>query len=109
MMPNLFLLPDPLPAEEQFETLIQRAGIHIERIISTGQITPAEQWYDQVQDEWVVLLQGEAILSYQDGSSLPLKAGDHVLIPAHTRHRVSYTSHSPACIWLAIHGRLTDD
>ena len=102
-MPNLFTLPEPLPSEETFETLINSSGVHIERIISTGQTTPADQWYDQSEDEWVVLLQGDAVLSYEDGSSLPLTVGDYVLIPAHTRHRVAYTSQSPPCIWLAIH------
>ena len=88
---------------EIFESIISSPNIKIERIISTGQITPQGQWYDQKKDEWVILLQGEAILSYEDGSNINLKTGDYILIPAHLKHRVEYTSENPPCIWLAIH------
>ena len=103
MPSNLFDLPENLSAEECFEPLVQGDRLRIERIISTGQITPVDQWYDQNQDEWVVLLQGEAELTYGDGSSQTLQAGDYVWIPAHDRHRVTYTSSDPPCIWLAVH------
>jgi cupin 2 domain-containing protein len=102
-MSNLFDLPSPLPAEEVFETLVQGNQCRIERIISTGQTTPAGEWYDQPQDEWVILLQGEAIVAYADGSRCPLRSGDYLWIPAHQKHRVEYTSSQPPCIWLAIH------
>jgi cupin 2 domain-containing protein len=105
-MPNLFKLPTSLPPTELFETLATGNGLLIERIISSGQQTPSNTWFDQPQDEWVVLLQGEAELGYEDGTSLRLKPGDHVLIPARQRHRVDYTSTDPACIWLAVHGSL---
>lgn len=101
---NLFQLPHPLPTTEQFEPLYKGKHLLIERIISTGQTTPEEQWYDQEQDEWVLLLQGEAQLMYQDHSTVHLLAGDWLFIPAHQPHRVSYTSSEPPCIWLAIHG-----
>ncbi|MBE9009657.1 cupin domain-containing protein [Pseudanabaenaceae cyanobacterium LEGE 13415] len=100
---NIFELPEELLDRELFEPLIETNQILIERIISTGQTTPEGEWYDQPRDEWVLLLQGEAQLTYEDGTSIELKAGDYVLIPAHQRHRVSYTSSNPACIWLAIH------
>jgi cupin 2 domain-containing protein len=105
-MPNLFNLPDPLPTQEQFDTLIPDHGVKIERILSTGQITPEGEWYDQDRDEWVILLQGNAKLEYEDGQTLSLKSGDHILIPAHKKHRVVYTSTDPPCIWLAVHGAL---
>jgi cupin 2 domain-containing protein len=105
-MANLFELPKPLPTEEWVETLAAGAENRIERIISTGQTTPVGQWYDQPQDEWVILLQGEARLSYADGSEQCLGAGDYVLIPAHRQHRVAYTSSDPPCIWLAVHGAI---
>jgi cupin 2 domain-containing protein len=104
---NLFQLPIPLPIAEQFETLAQGHQLHIERIISTGQITAPGEWYDQELDEWVILLQGQAELRLGDGLKQPLKAGDYLLIPAHCRHRVEYTSADPPCIWLAIHGNLS--
>ncbi|MGG6268244.1 cupin domain-containing protein [Leptolyngbya sp. AN03gr2] len=100
---NIFELPEKFLDRELFEPLIETNQLLIERIISTGQTTPESEWYDQPRDEWVLLLQGEAQLMYEDGTSIGLKAGDYLLIPAHQKHRVSYTSSNPACIWLAIH------
>ena len=100
---NLFLLPPLTGGEERFDTLLTGDGVRIERILSTGQATPPGQWYDQDNDEWVVLLQGEAELSFDDGSRRRLAAGDPLFVPAHQRHRVEYTSGAPPCIWLAVH------
>ncbi|MDJ0662117.1 MAG: cupin domain-containing protein [Crocosphaera sp.] len=105
-MNNIFKLPDYLNNQEFFETIINNKNIKIERIISTGQTTPEGTWYDQEQDEWVILLQGDATLLYLDNSSIDLKAGDYLLIKAHQKHRVIFTSSNPPCIWLAIHGNL---
>jgi cupin 2 domain-containing protein len=105
---NLFSLPEALSDEELFEPLIPDHGVLIERIISTGQATPPGQWYDQERDEWVVLLQGHATVSFETGDVLELEAGEAVLIRAHQRHRVDKTSVRPPCIWLAVHGRLTE-
>lgn len=102
-MANIFNLPESLPDKELFETLLSGENVKIERIISTGQTTPSGEWYDQETDEWVILLQGEAELSYADGSRIKLRAGDYIFIPAHQKHRVEYTSSSPSCIWLAVH------
>ncbi len=102
-MANLFDLPGDRPTAELFEALLQQDGLKIERIISTGQTTPAGQWYDQAQDEWVILLQGTAKLSFDDQPAQTLQVGDYLHIPAHQRHRVEFTSTAPPCIWLAIH------
>ncbi|MDC0831530.1 cupin domain-containing protein [Geitlerinema sp. CS-897] len=103
-MSNIFNLPSELPDSELLEPLVTGNDTLIERIVSTGQTTPPGQWYDQNRDEWVVLLQGKAIVSYEDGSQVKLKRGDYLLIPARTKHRVDYTSVEPPCIWLAVHG-----
>jgi len=105
-MNNIFQLPFPLPPTEIVETLVQAGQFRIERIISTGQATPLDQWYDQAQDEWVILLQGQARISYGDGREVALIAGDYLLIAAHEKHRVEETSVDPPCIWLTIHGPL---
>lgn len=105
MTQNLFDLsgiPRPLTAEI-FNTLIEKPGIRIEQIVSSGHTTPAGEWYDQATAEWVLLLQGQAELTYDDGSQKRLVAGDTCWIPAHSRHRVTYTSTEPVCIWLAVH------
>ena len=105
-MANIFNLPSEIPDRELFEPLVSSNNILIERIVSTGQTTPSGEWYDQEKDEWIILLQGKAELAYGDGSRITLKAGDYLLIKAHQKHRVEYTSSDPPCIWLAIHAKL---
>jgi cupin 2 domain-containing protein len=89
-------------AEEQIERLIDSPGLRIERIVSTGQASPPSFWYDQPDDEFVVLLAGAARLRFEAGD-LDLKPGDWVEIPAHTRHRVEWTQADPPTVWLAVH------
>jgi cupin 2 domain-containing protein len=103
---NLFDLPELLPDHEIFEQLSHDRGVLIERIISSGQATPRGHWYDQERDELVVLLQGEASISFEEGETMDMIAGDYILIPAHKRHRVEYTSKDPPCVWLAVHADL---
>jgi len=105
-MTNIYDLPQEMLKSEKFESLVSSKDILIERIISSGQITPEGQWYDQSTDEWVVLLQGQAEISYSDATKVHLKSGDYLLIPAHVKHRVDFTSTEPPCIWLAVHGQL---
>ncbi|MCX6853873.1 MAG: cupin domain-containing protein [Verrucomicrobia bacterium] len=90
--------------EEIFTTLFEKAGLKIERIASHGQASPEGFWYDQPQDEWVLLVRGQATLEIQDQPSLALQLGDHVGLPAHTRHRVTETSED--ALWLAVHLRV---
>jgi cupin 2 domain-containing protein len=89
--------------QEIFETLISNDNVIIERIISTGQTTPESEYYDQNYDEWVILLQGTAIISFEENKKTNLNTGDYLFIPSHKKHRVEYTSSTPACIWLAVH------
>jgi cupin 2 domain-containing protein len=77
--------------EEALETLLETAGLRLERIVSRGHVTAAGQWYDQDRDEWVLLLSGSATLSFDDGEHVRLAPGDAILIPAHQRHRVQWT------------------
>ena len=106
MTANIFDLPEPLPNYEVFTDLISAESVRIERIISSGQTTEAGEWYDQDSDEWVLLIQGLAVLEYENGEKIRLNAGDHLLIPAHRRHRVDFTSEKPPCIWIAVFGDL---
>lgn len=87
---------------EQFQTLFTNSALRIERIVSHGQASPLGFWYDQPEDEWVMVLQGQASLEFAEGRHLELAQGDWVAIPAHTRHRVAATT-SPT-VWLAVHG-----
>ena len=89
--------------KELFQTLADGSAT-IERIVSAGHSTPEGEWYDQEKDEWVILLQGDAVLRFGNNELINLKSGDYIFIKAHNRHRVEYTSSSPQCVWLAIHG-----
>ncbi|MDP2904196.1 MAG: cupin domain-containing protein [Methylovulum sp.] len=105
VLANIFsAIPDGLP-EELFECLLKQDNILIERIISKGHITPEGQWYDQAWDEWAILIQGQATLCFggQQNKLVSLAAGDYLLIPAHTKHRVEWTPAGLSTIWLAIH------
>ena len=96
---NLYRLTS-LPLSEELNTvLFQSKAIRIDRIVSAGQVSG---WYDQEENEFVCLLQGEAELTWEDGTATKLVAGDTVIIPQHKRHRVSYTSSEPPCIWLCV-------
>lgn len=100
---NIFQSIPEKQDEEFFEILAENKNVKIERIVSRGHSSPADGWYDQEQNEWVILLQGEAIITYSDNSQIRMQAGDHVRIPAHTRHRVSWTRPDTETVWLAVH------
>ncbi len=100
------LPPGRLPGE-LFTTLAAAAGTRIERIVSTGQASPAGFWYDQGWDEFVLLVQGAAALEIAGAGAAVeerrLGPGDWVMIPARTRHRVAWTAPDAATVWLAVH------
>ena len=104
---NLFeSLPKNLPAE-LIENLVEEEGLRLERIVSTGHVTPAGEWYDQESDEWVVLLTGAARLLFEAPEEVvTLKPGDHLKIPAHRKHRVEWTDPDATTVWLALHFRI---
>lgn len=102
---NLFAeIPTSLPAEVA-ETLCQSGAVRVERILSRGHTAPdAGEWYDQDADEWVVLLAGHARLRFEnEEADRNLARGDWLYIPAHRRHRVTWTSDDETCVWLAVH------
>ncbi len=102
---NIFSLTNiPFNSQEEFfESLCEHGNMKIERIVSYGQVSPPDQWYDQEKHEWVVLLQGKATLEFDDQRLVHFQAGDSLLLPAGLRHRVAYTSKDPACIWIGVH------
>lgn len=95
---NVFADLTPPESGERFETLLAHRNLVVERIVSSARITPGE--YVQAQDEWVVLLQGEATLDVA-GRPLSLNSGDHVFLPAGTPHTVQRVSEG--AVWLAVH------
>jgi len=104
---NIFsALPSKGLAEERVTSLLHTPHLRIERIISTGQASPVDQWYDQEWDEWVILLRGGARLLFEGAAEAQsLRPGDFLNIPAHRRHRVVWTDPEQATVWLAVHYR----
>ena len=102
MTPNLFADPPPNLPEEISTTLLEASDVRIERIVSHGQCSPDGFWYDQDQQEWVMLLTGQAKLRLGD-ELIEMKAGDYLNIPAHMKHRVEWTTPDEPTVWLAVH------
>ena len=106
MKSNLFEnIHGELP-EELVSVLAENDGLRIERIVSDGHGSPDEFWYDQDENEWVLLVSGSAVLSIEKEPGIErieLEPGDHLLLPAHQRHRVESTSQTEKTIWLAVY------
>jgi cupin 2 domain-containing protein len=102
-MNNIFeSIPEDLSAEI-FESLVESDQIRIERIVSKGHTSPDSGWHDQDNNEWVMILKGEAILTFADESHVTLKEGDYINLPAHKKHKVTWTATDIATVWLAVH------
>lgn len=87
---------------EHFTTLADNGATRIERIVSHGQASAPDFWYDQNEDEFVLVVSGHATLRIEGRADLVrLGPGDWVNLPAHCRHRVEATSVDPPTVWLA--------
>ena len=101
-MNNLFTnLPNDL-SNEVFTDLVTSHSVRIERIVSSGQSSPESGWYDQDENEWVLVLEGFGTIAFEDGSEKTLCKGDYLTIPTHQKHRVSRTAPDNLTIWLAV-------
>ena len=91
-------------SEELFTTLLQAADFRIERIVSHGHASPAGFWYDQDDNEWVMVVEGAAAVQFEhEPEPVQLRRGSCLNIPAHARHRVAWTDPNQKTVWLAIH------
>ncbi len=88
--------------QEVLDILLQHKNVTIERIVSKGHSSPESGWYDQIQNEWVIVLKGEGILSFESEPDIHLKPGEHINIPAHKKHKVKWTKPDVETIWLAV-------
>lgn len=95
---NLFTDAAPPHEGERFDILHSHRNLVVERIVSSATLAPQE--YIQPQDEWVLLLQGEANLQVA-GESISLKSGDYLFLPAGVPHTVEHTS--KGALWLTVH------
>ncbi len=95
---NFFNVKAPREGEEAITELLQHKNVTINRIVSNR--LSDGSWYDQEEDEWLILLQGEALLLL-DNEEIRLKAGDTLFIPAQQLHKVVSTSTD--ALWLTVH------
>ncbi len=93
---NIFDYITPKDGED-FTTLLEHKGITIKRIVSSDNIEPKS--YMQEKDEWVVVLEGKAILEIE-GKERKMSKGDYIFIPAKSEHKVIETK--SGTLWLAI-------
>ena len=100
---NLFAKLPAARRAEAFTDLLDRPGVRIERIVSRGQATPEDTPMVQQQDEWVVLLSGEAGIRVENSAEVMLRPGDHLTILGGQRHWVTYTAKDEPTVWLAVH------
>lgn len=99
---NIFKnIPDKLPSELT-EILMSNADIRVERIVSRGHASPPGYWYDQKENEFVVLISGRAKLVFEDKKEVILKPGDYINIPPRLKHRVEWTLPEKDTVWLAV-------
>jgi cupin 2 domain-containing protein len=90
--------------DEVFETILASDKCEIKRIVSKGNQSPLDYWYDQEKNEWVMVLKGAAALKFKNGNKiLKMMPGDFVHIPAHFKHRVEWTDPEIETIWLAVY------
>ncbi len=100
---SIFNLLDNIPStskDEIFKTIVSNDNVKIERILSYGQTTPKDYWYDQDEDEFIYIVQGKAKIKYDDETIYTLNTNDSLYIQAHQKHQVIYTSNPT--VWLAI-------
>jgi cupin 2 domain-containing protein len=96
-------IPAELP-DELLEEIVTGNGFRMERIVSRGQASPDGFWYDQEENEWVILLQGSAQLRFADKEEpVILHPGDYIRISRRRKHRVEWTDPACATVWLAVH------
>ncbi len=101
-MTNLYAnLPESL-ANEVFEDIVSTSNLRIERILSYGHSSPDVGWYDQSENEWVLVLKGQGVLEFEDGRTVTLSEGDHININAGVKHKVQSTAPDKITVWLAV-------
>lgn len=83
---------------EDFKSLFKNKNIDIVRIVSSNKLE--DKLYIQDVDEFVILLEGEALLELES-REVKLKKGDTLFIPSKMPHRVLKTK--MGTLWLAIY------
>jgi cupin 2 domain-containing protein len=88
-------------SEEKFFEIFKNETIKVEKIVSNGQKSPENFWYEQEKSEFILLLEGFAILEFEN-REVELKKGDYLNIKAMEKHRVKFTSLDEPTVWFAV-------
>ena len=88
-------------SEEIFFEIFKNESIKVEKIVSNGQKSPENFWYEQEKSEFILLLEGFAILEFED-KQVELVKGDCLNIEAFQKHRVKFTSLDEPTVWFAV-------
>ena len=83
---------------EILTTLLSHKNIKINHIVSSDHLEVTE--YLQEEDEWLVLIEGEATLRV-NSEEKHLKKGDTLFIAANTPHKILQTK--KGTVWLTVH------
>jgi cupin 2 domain-containing protein len=94
---NIFDYTTP-KTDETFTTLLEHKNIKINHIVSSDNVEPIT--YIQEEDEWLVLLEGEATLLIDNEEKI-LTKGETLFIPAKVPHSVLKTKKDT--VWLTVH------
>ena len=98
---NLFdQIPEKMP-QEIITELLSAKNVRIERVVTFGQVSPEGFWYNQPENEWVLLLEGSATLRFKN-QEIEMLPGDYLNIPAEMRHRVEKTAKNKRTVWLTV-------
>ena len=97
--PNLLASTPPPVGSEQIEVLLE-GELKLERIHSCAASTPAGQWYDQDQGEWVSPCRAAPNCALKMSPSRGSCAGDWLWI-ATPAPPVEATDGGRGCLWLA--------
>ena len=83
---------------ETLTTLLEHKNIKINRLVSSDDLKVTE--YKQEEDEWLVVLEGQATLLL-DNEEKELSKGDTLFIPSTMPHRILSTQ--SGTVWLTVH------
>ena len=86
---------------EQVFDILKKDNIRIEKIVSNGQKSEKDFWYEQEENEFIMVIDGDAIIEFED-KECELKKGDYLIIEKMIKHRVKYTDTNGPTIWLAV-------
>ncbi len=116
-LPQNLFLNFPVELKDEFVEQLTTSEVgdtggafRIERVVSpAGYASEADDWYDQEQSEFVMVMQGSGKLEFLDDSEnggersfVELQAGDWVDIKAHRKHRVDQTDPNGPTVWLCV-------